>query len=143
MRDKAFQEDLVVKFIQSIGLYPTGTLVELTSGDLGIVLEQNQGSRLSPSIAVLDQSATATRLGGNCIFIDLKDEKESRRLLLESGRDSIVNVAKLAIARDLEPSTYDVDYDVVSEIFLQSGARVEKPSESPGFFAGLKNRLFS
>src|SRR5690606_9708402 len=129
---------LVVKFIQSIGLYPTGTLVELTSGDLGIVLEQNQGSRLSPSVAVLDQSASATRLGGNCIFIDLKDERESRRLLLESGRENIVNVPKLAIARDLEPSAYDVDYDVVSDIFLQSSSgKVEKQAEAGGFFANL------
>lgn len=144
MRDKAFQEDLVVKFIQSIGLYPTGTLVELTSGDLGIVLEQNQGSRLSPSVAVLDQSASATRLGGNCIFIDLKDERESRRLLLESGRENIVNVPKLAIARDLEPSAYDVDYDVVSDIFLQSSSgKVEKQAGAGGFFANLKSRLFS
>jgi response regulator RpfG family c-di-GMP phosphodiesterase len=35
-----FQENLVVKFICAIGLDPTGTLVELTTGQVGIVFEK-------------------------------------------------------------------------------------------------------
>ncbi len=54
-RERQFQDDLVVKFIQSIGLYPTGTVVELTTGDIGVVLEQHPDSRLTPKVAVRDR----------------------------------------------------------------------------------------
>lgn len=143
MRDKLFQEDLVVKFIQSIGLYPTGTLVELTSGDLGIVMEQDPDSRLCPTVAVLDRSAGADKLGSNCVFINLKDEGESRQILLATGRDNIMNVAKLAIARDLEPDTYDVDYQTISDGFLHRVMERASSQEPQGFFSALKNRLFN
>lgn len=143
MRGQGFQEDLVVKFIQSIGLYPTGTLVELTSGDLGVVIEQDTSSRLAPTVAVLDRGRAD--LGKGCLFINLKDESESRKILLESGRDDVMNVGKLAIARDLEPGTYDVDYVSISDAFLSNVALTEvvDPQRSPGLIAGLKRRLFS
>ena len=41
LRNIAFQEELCVEFIRSIGLYPTGTLVELNTGEVGVVVEQN------------------------------------------------------------------------------------------------------
>ncbi len=140
MRDKQFQDDLVVKFIQSIGLYPPGTLVELTSGDIGVVLEQHPESRLTPRLAVLD------RMGGdlnkNCIIIDLKEQRESRNLLVRSGRDNISTSDRLAIARDLEPTGYDIDMGSISALFLRDVVRqeaVDKPAG--GFFASLKERL--
>lgn len=140
MRDKTFQEDLVVKFIQSIGLYPTGTMVELTSGDLGVVLEQDPESRLSPMVAVLDHGKQGGELADNCIFIDLKDERQARKTLLESGRDSVMNLSKLAIARDLEPSTYDVDFEMISEAFLNfDQAKASSEKQSGGLFKSLRN----
>lgn len=142
MRDKEFQEDLVVKFIQSIGLYPTGTMVELTSGDLAVVLEQDPDARLSPTVAVLDRATPY--LGESCIFIDLKDEPAARKKLLESGRDNIMNVPKLAIARDLEPTTYDVDLGSISEAFLSSqgvGEESGSSGERQGLLAGFFSRF--
>src|SRR5690606_18722398 len=141
MRDKAFQEDLVVKFIQSIGLYPTGTLVELTSGDLGIILEQDPESRLSPTVAVLDRATPS--LGNNCLFIALKDEQEARRKLLASGRDNVMNVPKLAIARDLEPTAYDVDFDAISTAYIHAEMRQPQVAGISGLFARLPDKLFS
>lgn len=55
-RDKAFQSALVEQFIQSIGVYPTGTLVELSSKEVGVVIAQNPTRRLRPQVmVVLDQ----------------------------------------------------------------------------------------
>jgi HD-GYP domain-containing protein (c-di-GMP phosphodiesterase class II) len=142
MRDKKFQEDLVVKFIQSIGLYPTGTMVELTSGDLGVVIEQHSESRLSPTVAVLNRSVGDKGLAEDCIFIDLKDEKLSRKILLESGRDNIMNVTKLAIARDLEPSAYDVDYDLISAAFLSAEQNRAGAESNRGLMATIR-KLFN
>lgn len=56
MRDKEFQAELVDEFIQAVGIYPTGTLVELTTGEVGIITEQNPGRRLRPKIMrILDR----------------------------------------------------------------------------------------
>ncbi len=52
-RDKDFQAAMVEQFIQCIGLYPTGTLVELTTGEVGVVLAQNRVRRLRPQVLVL------------------------------------------------------------------------------------------
>lgn len=131
MRGNQFQEDLVVKFIQSIGLYPTGTLVELTTGDIGVVVEQHPQSRLMPQIAVLDQEEAT--LGGNCLLVDLKDEQETRRILMDSGRERVMSVARVAIARDLEPTGYDVDLTAISALFIQAEVNKKK-----SFLAGLK-----
>lgn len=48
-----FNEDLVEQFIQCIGAYPTGSLVELSSGQVGIVLSQNRVRRLYPKILLI------------------------------------------------------------------------------------------
>jgi len=51
-----FQPELIEAFIQSVGIYPTGTLVELSSGEVGIVVKENPGKRLRPQVLViLDQ----------------------------------------------------------------------------------------
>jgi HD-GYP domain-containing protein (c-di-GMP phosphodiesterase class II) len=149
-RDKKFQDDLVVQFIQSIGLYPTGTLVELTTGDVGIVVEQHAESRLTPKVAVLDPKNT--QASGAYILVDLKDEGISRRILEKSGQSKAKSVSKLAIARDLDLSGYDVDIAAVSGIFMQStqvametivadNTEIETPARQGGFYATLRNRF--
>ena len=48
-----FQPELIEVFIQSLGIYPTGTLVELSSGEAGIVIKENPGKRLRPRVLVI------------------------------------------------------------------------------------------
>ncbi len=140
MRDTRFQDDLVVNFIRSIGLYPTGTMVELTTGDIGVVLEQHPESRLTPQVAVLDR--LSGDLNNNCIIIDLKDELEARKRLMDSGRDNVMNVDKIAIARDLEPTGYDIDLANISSLFLSAAGLDDTPSASGGILGGIRQRLF-
>ncbi|MEM9301226.1 MAG: HD-GYP domain-containing protein [Pseudomonadota bacterium] len=52
-RDHEFQAQLVDEFIQAIGLYPTGTLVELSNGEIGMVLAQEPTQRLQPEILIV------------------------------------------------------------------------------------------
>ncbi|MGK2914245.1 MAG: HD-GYP domain-containing protein [Porticoccaceae bacterium] len=136
MRDKEFQEDLVIKFIQSIGLYPTGTLVELTSGDIAVVVEQHPQSRLSPQVAVLDQRGGD--LNRNIILVDLKDEEGARRTLLENGRDQVNELDRVAIARDLEPTGYDIDLAAIAALFMGQSAVVDGED---GLFCRLRRRF--
>jgi HD-GYP domain-containing protein (c-di-GMP phosphodiesterase class II) len=53
MRDYRFTASVVDEFVQFVGLYPVGTLVELNSGEVGVVVEQNRVRRLKPRIMVL------------------------------------------------------------------------------------------
>lgn len=48
-----FDQKLVVKFIESIGIYPPGSVVEMDTGEVGVVLSADPDNRLLPKIALL------------------------------------------------------------------------------------------
>ena len=52
-RNKYFQEELVEQFLQCLGVYPTGSLVEMHSGEVAIVMAQNKTRRMSPQVMLL------------------------------------------------------------------------------------------
>lgn len=52
-RDVDFQALLVEAFIQAIGIYPAGTLVELSSGDVGVVLGEYRVRKLRPLLLIV------------------------------------------------------------------------------------------
>jgi len=134
MRDKQFSDDLVVNFIQSIGLYPAGTLVELTTGDIGVVTEQHPKSRLTPKVAVLDREGI--ELTDTVIAIDLKDEEKTRQILSNRGGVNSTLVERAAIARDLEPGGYDVDLTKIAHLFI-----TQELEGSKGLLSGWRQRL--
>jgi HD-GYP domain-containing protein (c-di-GMP phosphodiesterase class II) len=70
-RDKDFQADMVEQFIQCIGVFPAGTLVELSTGEVGIVIAQNRVRRLKPRIMlVLDSNKLALEFNPILDLID-------------------------------------------------------------------------
>ena len=52
-RGKKFHPALVEQFIQCIGVYPVGSVVELNSGEVAIVIAQNMVRRMQPRIMVV------------------------------------------------------------------------------------------
>jgi HD-GYP domain-containing protein (c-di-GMP phosphodiesterase class II) len=52
-RDASFPGELVERFIQMLGVYPIGTLVELSTGEVGIVIGQNRHRRLRPKVMLV------------------------------------------------------------------------------------------
>ena len=52
-RDTQFDRPLVEQFIRCIGIFPVGALVELNSGEIGIVIAQNLVRRLQPRVMVV------------------------------------------------------------------------------------------
>jgi HD-GYP domain-containing protein (c-di-GMP phosphodiesterase class II) len=52
-RDRLFQGQLVEEFIQMLGIYPTGTLVELNTGAVALVVAQNTEQRTQPQVLLI------------------------------------------------------------------------------------------
>jgi hypothetical protein len=48
-----FDPTLVVKFIESIGVYPPGCLVEMTNGSVAMVVEVHDKAKLRPKIIII------------------------------------------------------------------------------------------
>ncbi len=53
LRGKQFNGALIEQFVQCVGLYPIGTLVELDTGEAGVVIQQNRVQRSRPRIVIL------------------------------------------------------------------------------------------
>lgn len=53
MRDEQFHGEVVEQFLQAIGMFPTGSVIELSDGSTGLVLEQNRGNPLQPKVLIL------------------------------------------------------------------------------------------
>lgn len=52
-RGKLFQPELVEQFIQNCGIYPTGTLVELSNGQVAVITDVHSLKRLRPRVMLL------------------------------------------------------------------------------------------
>jgi len=98
LADKSFQAELVEQFIQAIGIFPAGTLVELNSGEVGVVLKEHRTSRLRPEVAII-LDANKKKLDDFRV-IDLDDQ----------AVDSADSVS-LWIKCGVKPGTYKVDLD--------------------------------
>lgn len=100
-RDKDFQAELVEAFIQAIGIYPAGTLVELSSGEVGVVVAEYRTRRLRPRVMVLlDANKKKLR---QCKVIDL-----------QGCAGDLASAESLSIKRSLESDAYGIDISTVS-----------------------------
>lgn len=100
-RDKAFQAALIEQFIQVIGIYTMGTIVELSDGRVGVVSGQHREARMRPVVTVL--------LNRDKEFLDEFEEVDLRKERM--GQDQ----QELKIARSLPKGSYDID---PAEFFL-------------------------
>jgi len=121
VRGSEFQEDLVVEFIRAIGLYPTGTLVELTTGEVAVVLEQNFEKRLKPKVLVILDSLKQPL--PKYQLLDLAEDDNKKQALIDKGKRIAAEVEKIEIAQDLEPGSFDIDIQSIRDNYVMSGAR--------------------
>jgi putative nucleotidyltransferase with HDIG domain len=52
-REDLFDALLVEKFIQCLGIYPVGSIVELNTGEVGVVINNNPETRLFPKVLLV------------------------------------------------------------------------------------------
>jgi HD-GYP domain-containing protein (c-di-GMP phosphodiesterase class II) len=51
-----FQLDMVEQFIQSIGVFPVGSLVELSTGEVAVIVTHNKQKRLKPKVLIVTEA---------------------------------------------------------------------------------------
>ena len=56
-----FQADMVEQFIQSIGVFPVGSMVELSTGEVAVVVTHSKFKRLRPTVLVLTEPDKTVR----------------------------------------------------------------------------------
>ena len=98
-KDVYFQAEIVEEFIQAIGIYPAGTVVELTSGEVAIVVAASRMRRLRPEIMLLLNSNKEPL--SEMEFIDMKEVTHTNRGM------------PLDIINSLEPNAYGIDLSAI------------------------------
>jgi HD-GYP domain-containing protein (c-di-GMP phosphodiesterase class II) len=89
-RKTLFQKELVDTFIQAIGLYPPGSLVELTSGEVAVVSDFRLGMGRKPELTVI---------------LDANKNRLTRKKALKlTGKEGNIDIAK-----NLPPDAYNLD----------------------------------
>ncbi len=100
-RDRLFQAELVEQFIQTCGIYPSGSLVELSDGRVGVVTSVHSLKRLRPIVMLL-------------LDADKKPLPEFGSIDLSEVREE-VDGQPLSIKRGLPEGAYGID---PAELFL-------------------------
>jgi len=104
-RSTDFHPGLIEQFIQCMGIYPVGSLVELTDGRVGVVITVNRKRRLRPRVAlVLKEDKTPYRKPKLVNLVDLEEAQ---------GQDAP------SIVKVLQPGEYGInpiDYLPTSQV---------------------------
>ena len=95
-----FQAELVEAFIQAIGIYPAGSLVELSTGEVAVVIAEYRSRRLRPKVMVL--------LGPDKAPVS---EVRTIDLLAQSEQG---DEQRIDIVGSLEPDAYGIDMAAIS-----------------------------
>lgn len=93
LADKHFQAEMVEQFIQAVGIFPAGTLVELNTGEVAVVLKEHPTSRLRPEVAIILDAEKQPRESFE--VMDLNEQEGP--------------TPTIWIERGVEPSAYDID----------------------------------
>jgi len=89
-RARLFQKELVDTFIQAIGLYPPGSLVELTNGEVAVVSDYRAGMGRKPKLTVI---------------LDVNKRRLTHKKVISiTGKEGTID-----IARNLPPDAYNLD----------------------------------
>jgi HD-GYP domain-containing protein (c-di-GMP phosphodiesterase class II) len=109
----SFSTTLVEQFVQAIGVFPVGSLVELSNGEIAVIVAHNRVRRLEPRVLVLTWP-DKTPLG-----IPLE------RDLFEMGKSSL---NRLRITKGVRMNAFN---RTIRDHYLLSDAEIDRSSAAP------------
>lgn len=111
MAPSDFGRELVQEFIKCVGIYPVGSLVELATGAIGVVMTNDQRNRLRPVVMLLRD----------------KEGKEyrPRRFVSLSAQASLERSNDWSVRRIVDPKQYGISmHHLAAEELLEGGSEV-------------------
>jgi HD-GYP domain-containing protein (c-di-GMP phosphodiesterase class II) len=91
-----YQSELVDYFIKAIGVFPVGSIVELNTGEVGVVVSQTMDSRLKPKVMLILEPDKQPR--PHLVIIDLSNQQAASHEPLQWW-----------ITKELAASAYGID----------------------------------
>jgi HD-GYP domain-containing protein (c-di-GMP phosphodiesterase class II) len=128
-RGRAFQDELAVQFIEALGTYPLGTLLQLDSGEIGVVVDHDEKARLKPTIMVV-----ADEFGKP--IEDWRIIKLSQASTAEGKDDEKPAITK--VMRDLSADNLDLDMQKIQDKYQE--LRTDDPKKGKSN-SGLLSKL--
>lgn len=124
-RGRAFQDELAVQFIESLGTYPLGTILQLDTGEVAVVVDQDEKFRLKPKVMVITDDSG-------------QPLKEKRVFSLGSNNPEQQNVSA-KILKDLSAASFNINMREIQEEYQKLDASAGGSSATP---RGLISRFF-
>src|SRR3990172_3296318 len=106
--DTLFEKTLIERFVQCIGIYPFNSLVELNTGQCGIVVSVNHQNLLRPQVRIILNSNKKRQ---NPTLIDLAEEKDG-------NGDHLYSIIK-----ELDPAAFRIDVNQFADMSVSNPER--------------------
>lgn len=105
-RNQTFKAELVEEFIQCVGVFPVGSLVELNTAEVAVVVSQNRARRLKPRVMLV---------------LDAHRQPYASALMLELINDPPTPSGEpYRIVRGLQAGLYDYDPKQTLDVLMES-----------------------
>lgn len=105
-RNQAFKSELVEQFIQCVGVFPVGSLVELNTAEVAVVVSQNRSRRLKPRVM---------------LALDANRQPYAKPVMLELFYDPPTPAGEpYRIVRGLHAGLYDFDPKQTLDVLMEA-----------------------
>lgn len=107
--DSYFDRELVEDFIKCLGIYPIGSVVELSSNEIGIVITVKPGKNLLPTVMIVKDSKGVACYPPKVVNLDNAKDKQG--------------VQQLFVVKVIDPETVGIDLSdyMVRDLNLKKG----------------------
>jgi HD-GYP domain-containing protein (c-di-GMP phosphodiesterase class II) len=93
MRGRQFPEEWVDRFVQCLGIYPTGSVVRLATGEIGVVTGINHAQLLRPRVRIVTDSQGRPALKTRHVDLNTAAQEHRRITAVLDGRDINIDPA--------------------------------------------------
>ena len=121
-RGRAFQDELSVQFIESLGTYPLGTILQLDTGEVAVVVDQDEKFRLKPKVMVITD--------------DTGQPLKEKRIMSLTGDQSNPEGGAInaKIMKDLSAASFNINMREIQEEYQKIDATAKGGAGPGGIF---------
>jgi len=111
LAENQLDSGLVTKFIECLGIYPPGSIVEMTNGEVAVVIETHKMKKLKPKVTML---------------LD-EDKQRVKPRLVDLAKIDLDAIGKsYVVKRIVRPDEYDIDLSTLYKMDLIKKVLSEK-----------------